>query len=780
MPFYNLKISYRYLVKNKIYTTLIIGGFSIGFAVYMLIMFFYFTEKKVNKGFANHGEIYRLYDSKANSYNLNYDFSAVLQESSAEIVGVCPMDYFNGMEFIAKDETGKHSVLVNNIVCTTNSFPEVFSATIVHSESGRLFDGLASFAVSRTMATKLFGSENAVGNTLEFGNTFIKFKGKITSVIEDIPQNSTFKADILLNGENKEFRFSTSCDKGVCWNPTNTFIQLHPNADAATLISSFNKRVNLAQYHIEELGFQRFDDIYLSSLPIKDMHFKGNAKLLKIFLLIAGLVLFLSAINYVNYMVTQQYMKFRSIGISKTNGASWRQLAWSTLTEAFLGISMASVLSVLLLFLLLPFSFTLFGKQLVLDSDIILQVSPVMLGTLGLFITLISLFTLYFQSRFKIAEFMAGKRTRKGKQAGKQVLLTFQLAVSIALIAVVFGISKQLFFVKHADLGFNKELLCRIDMPGQNANKNAFRQEIAKFPFVQETAFSEGCPGKITLRMGSNMEDNNFTVSCIIMDDNFMKTMGIEMLEGRELHEGDRNNVCLLNESAFRQYGYDNIEGKRFMNGKEGGYEIVGIIKDFRIGSFYNAIEPVALIYDPEHASGVLSIRLKPGNMGAYSDQLKGVWKKFLPDELMSITFYDQQFQSMYLKEEKLVQSISFFSIVAIILTCMGILSQVIVTSLIRTKEIGIRKVNGARSFEILAMLNSDFTKVVGIAFVIACPVAWYAIRYWLQNFANKTPMNWWVFAAAGMVALVITLLTVSWQSWRTANMNPVEALRWE
>jgi putative ABC transport system permease protein len=779
MPFYNLKISSRYLIKNKIYTSLIIGGFSIGFAVFMLIMFFYFTEKKVNKGFANHSEIYRLYDSKANSFNLNYDLSAVLQENSAEIVGVCPMDYFNGMEFIAKDETGKNSVLVNDIVCTTNSFSEVFSATIVHSESGKLFDGLTSFAVSRSMATRLFGSENAVGNTLEFGNTFIKFKGKITSVIEDIPQNSTFKADILLNGENKDFRFSTSCDKGVCWNPTNTFIQLHPGANAINLISNLNKKVNLAQYHIEGLGFQRFDDIYLSSLPMKDMHAKGNAKLLKIFLLIAGLVLFLSAVNYVNYMVTQQYIKFRSIGISKTNGASWRQLASFTLTEALLGISIASVISILLLFLLLPFSFTLFGKQLVLDSEIILQVSPVMLATLALFIVLISVFTLYFQSRFNIAEFMAGKRTRKGKQAGKQILLTVQLAVSIALIAVVIGISKQLFFVKHADLGFNKELLCRIDMPG-DANKNAFRQEIAKFPFVQETAFSEGCPGKITLRMGSNMEDNDFTVSCIIMDDNFMKTMGIEMLEGRELHQGDRNNVCLLNESAARQYGFDNIEGKRFMNGKEGGYEIVGIIKDFRISSFYNAIEPVALIYDPDHASGVLSIRLSPGNTGAYVDQLKQVWKKFLPDELMSLTFYDQQFQSMYMKEEKLVQSISFFSIVAIILTCMGILSQVIVSSLLRTKEIGIRKVNGARTAEVLKMLNMDFVKLVFVAFVIACPVSWYAIHYWLRNFASKTTLSWWVFAAAGLVTMGITLLTVSWQSWRAANRNPVEALRYE
>jgi putative ABC transport system permease protein len=777
MSLYNLKIAFRYLIKNKIYTTLIIAGFSIGFAVFMLIMFFYFSEKKVNKGFAHHKEIYRLYDSKENRLDLRYDFAAVLQSNYTGIVSSCPMDYMDGKELIAKDENNNNSVMIRHMVSTTNSFTEVFSVKIVQSLSGKLFDGNEAMSISRSLAAKLFNSENVLGNTLEYGNTILKYKGKITSVFEDLPQNSTFKADVLLNSENKEFRFATGCDDEKCWNLTKMYFRLNPEAHPEELISNLNKIRNLDMYGIGKLDFQRFDDIYLSELSAKDTHLKGNPKLLMIFLAIALVVLFLSAINYVNYMITQQYMKFRSIGISKTNGASWRQLASFTFSEAILGISIASVVSALLFVLILPFSESLFGTKLHLDRDIILQVAPIMLAIIILFILFISIFTLYFQTRFKTSDFMSGKRTR-GKQTGKHVLLTLQLAVSIALIAVALGISKQLFFVKHADLGFNKELLLRINFPGNKAIKNSLKQEIEKLPFVVSTAYSTGCPGYLMLQYGSGLEDNNFEVSCIIMDENFIKTLGIEMIDGRAINPGDIDHVCYLNEAAVKKFGFEKIDGKIYKGINDVGHEIIGIVKNFHTGSFHNAVEPVALIYSPDNALYMLSIRIKPGNISGDLEQLKQVWSKLVPDELLNITFYDQQFQSMYVKDEKLGQSVIFFTIVAIALTCMGILSQIIVSSLIRTKEIGIRKVNGARTVEILKMLNMDFVKLVLIAFIIACPVSWYAMQAWLQNFASKTTMNWWVFASAGLIAMFITLITVSWQSWRAARMNPVEALR--
>ena len=244
--------------------------------------------------------------------------------------------------------------------------------------------------------------------------------------------------------------------------------------------------------------------------------------------------------------------------------------------------------------------------------------------------------------------------------------------------------------------------------------------------------------------------------------------------------DGDINKSCLINEEAFKQNEWLNLEGKRFNNGQEGGFEVIGKIKNFNFESYYNAFEPLALLFSRTQPANVLSVRLSPGNTGQQIDQIKKVWEKLSPFEPLSFMFYDDFFQSMYVKEEKLASSISFFSLIAIALTCMGILGQIFMICLSRVKEIAIRKINGAKIAEILFMLNRDFILLFGIAFVIASPVSYYIGKKWLANFAFKTSLGWWIFALAGLVTLIIIIVTVSWQSWRAATRNPVEALRYE
>ncbi|MDD4033777.1 MAG: hypothetical protein PHS48_11085, partial [Bacteroidales bacterium] len=275
--------------------------------------------------------------------------------------------------------------------------------------------------------------------------------------------------------------------------------------------------------------------------------------------------------------------------------------------------------------------------------------------------------------------------------------------------------------------------------------------------------------------------ENSFTFDCIYIDVNYLRTMGIGLIDGRDPMESERGRVCLINEEAYKQYEWKNLEGKKFNNGREGGYSVVGVTKNFHVKSLHQKVGPTALIYETQEESyNVLSVRLSPGKTGLQIDQIRKIWNKIIPDETMNFTFYDDQFQAMYEKESKLAKSITFFSIIAIILTCMGILSQIYLISVSRVKEIGIRKVNGAKVFEILTMLNKNLVKWVAVAFVIATPIAWYAMNKWLESFAYKTELSWWIFALAGVLALGIALLTVSWQSWRAATRNPVEALRYE
>ena len=777
MILYNLKFAIRNLLKNKLYSALILGSFSIGFTASILIGLYYYAEKNVNKDFTNYRRIYRVYDAGKNDCLINYDMFPILTENYSEIEDACPLEYLTGMDFTIKNEQTNVNIHVKNIISTTNKFFQIFTVDFIQSLSDKPFDGIESVVLTESMAHMLFGAQNPLGQKISINNYYA---GNVTAIIKDLPANSTFNADILMNSENENFRMSKYYEGNKCISSTSHFLLVKPETDLNRLTNRLNNTMGSYGMDSDSLALQNIADIYLSNSILKgDMQLKGNGRMLNIFLVIAVLIILLSSINYFNYIISKQFAKLKEIGINKTNGAGWCNLATYSLTEVTLGIFLSVLISLIMAMLLMPYTEILFGKPLHLNSLKIKEIIPALVMMLTI-ILVNSLAPIYMLSRFNVNEFLSGFGKRKGKQIGKQILLTFQLTVSIALIAVVIVIFKQLNFVKHSNLGFDKELLVRIDLPYKFKNSGAFKQEIGKLSFVKSSTLSAGCPGMIQNIMTSGGEKNKFHVSCISVGEDYLKTMGIALLEGREFHDGDNNKVCLMNEEAVTKFEWDNIEGKKFEFGREGEYAVVGITKNFHVRSMHAQMDPVALIYNPKQSFNILSLRLSSGNIGEYINKIKVVWKNFEPHEPMTFSFYDDQFQAMYSKEEKLAKSITFFSFIAIILTCMGILGQIFMICITRTKEIGIRKINGARVSEILTMLNKDFVKWVVTAFVIACPIAYYAMSKWLENFAYKTELSWWVFALAGLMALAIALITISWQSWKAATRNPVEALRYE
>lgn len=773
---FNLKLAIRNLAKNKVYSFLIIGGFSIGFAACILIGLFYHSETTVNNSFPKHKQVYRIYDAKKSRCNINWDLYPVLKQDLAGVQDACPMDYGRDFRMTAKNEQAHTFSEIKHLLSTTNSFFKIFSVKMVETLGQEPFDRKEAIVLSRETAQRLFGTQNPLGQEVNFNNFFF---GTVTGIFEALPPNSTFQADLILNSENPRFRMSTTTYNGRTYNPSNQFVLLDQHTDPVVFASQLNKIAPAKVFDIDSLALQTLEEMYLSPLKLKSKHAKGNPGLLRIFLSIAALILLLSSINYLNYSISMQYAKLKEIGINKTNGASWRNLINYTLAEVSLGVMISLVLSIIIAVMALPFAEKLFGKELNIGPGDWISVSPYFLGAVGMVILINSFAPIYILSKFKITEFLSGFREKKNrKQVGKQALLTFQLTASIALIAAVMIIFKQLYFVNHSDLGFDKELLVRIDLPHKFNNPETFKAELDNLPFVKSSAVSMGCPGMINMRNGSNTGENSFDLNIISVGDDYLKTMGIELLEGRDFLSGDVEKVCLLNEEAYRQYQWKSFEGQRFENGK--GYEVIGIVKDLKVKSDHFNVEPLALVYSKKQEGNILSVKLATGHFGQQIQQIEQIWKKLSPYEPMNFMFYDDFYQTMYEKEKKMATSITFFSIIAIVLTCMGILGQIFMISLNRTKEIGVRKVNGARISEIMAMLNKDFVKWVVIAFVIATPIAWYAMNKWLENFAYKTELSWWIFALAGLMTLGIALITVSWQSWRAATRNPVEALRYE
>ena len=778
MVYLNLKLAFRSLIKNKVYSFIIMGGFAIGFAACILIGLFYHAETTVNNDFKNHKQIYRIYDVKKNRCNINWDLHPVLANDYAAVEDACPLDYNISTDLTIKDEQTNTIAGFTHLLTTTENFFSIFSVDLTESLSGKPFSGRESVAVSCSLAKSLFGKENPLGRQVNIGNYFF---GTVSSVFRELPANSSFSADIILNSENEKFRISSTNVNGFRYNPTNHFVQLREGINSSNFINELNADDKLKALDIDSLSLQRLDDIYLSDLTVKSRHAKGNPTLLKIFLAIAFLILVLSSINYLNYSVSIHYARLRETGIKKTFGAGRKELVNYAFTEVSLGTTIALLLGVVITDLALPYSERLFGKAMYISWSDLLAVAPVFLMVVIIVILINSLAPIYILSRFNIIESLSGfKGNINNRQIWKKIMLAFQLTVSIGLIAVVLIIFRQLHFVKNSDPGFERELLLRINIPYRFQQTEALRKELGNLAFVKSTTLSSGCPGMINHKMDNNFEGKSIPFNCIYVGDNYLNTMGMELLDGRDFLAVDLNRSCLINEEGYKQYDWDSFEGKRYNNVQEGGFEIIGIIRNFKFESYYNAVEPLVLLYTGADFGNVLSVRLSPGNTGQQVDQIRKVWNSVSPYEPFSFVFYDDFFKSFYEKEEKMAGSITFFTLIAIVLTCMGIFGQIFMICLRRIKEIGIRKINGATISEVLLLLNRDIIIWFFISFIIASPVAWYTGKRWLMNFAYRTSLDLWIFLLAGLLALIIILVTVSWQSWRAATRNPVESLRYE
>ena len=331
-------------------------------------------------------------------------------------------------------------------------------------------------------------------------------------------------------------------------------------------------------------------------------------------------------------------------------------------------------------------------------------------------------------------------------------------------------------FAKHADIGFNRENLIRLNLPGNFEKGNILKQEFNRLLFVKSATLSLGVPGMINSRLGSGEPDNQFWFNCIETDEDFIPTFGLEILAGRNFRKDEQDTICIINEAALKKYGWEDIENKQFRNN---GLTIVGVVKDFNVSSLHDEIEPAVLIFKNRFRN-TLSLRLTPGNTSDQISILNETWDLLMPDNKFDFVFYDDFFNSLYEKEEREASAITIFSVLALIITLMGMIGLIFQSCLARSKEIGIRKINGASELSIMLILNRELLLLTGIAYIIGVPVSLFAMNKWLQSFAYRTELSWWIPVAGGFIILVVSAITLGWQSWRAATRNPVEALRYE
>ena len=761
----NFKVSIRNLIKNKTFSAINILGFAFGISVCLLIILFLVKEYSYDSYNTDADQIYKLIDLSDNSSSIDYRVADAIKDQYPEVKNACVLQVLPIKTGISYNNNGYN---IDNIMSVNNSFFKMFTTHFIYGSSVNPLPDPNSVVLTESSARKIFGNENPIGKEIELMRNFSL---TVTGVIKDFPDNSSINANIMVNMENRNFKFTFSCtnydDSSTHRYLFNVYLSLKEKSDPLQLEQKINNHAETIQPYIQKIGFLALKDIYLRDNSISSSTKKGNPELLQLFTSIAFIVLLLAIINYVNLSLARHNKRNKETGIRKTVGAGKQDIVLLFLAESIIVTAVAFAIALILTELTLPFF------ESIVDSK--LNISPlfefpgnIFLLSSILFIGIISgIFPALLFSSFNPIKILSGRMIVSGKKNYfRNVLTVFQFTVSIALIFCIIVIQNQIGYVKHNNLGFEKEQLLQLKLPfSDGKDSEILINKLREYTSIKNISTSNGIPGDVHFHMGSGINDKEKHLACIAADSNFLKTFKIQLIKGREMLPGEYGWTCMINETAYKYFGWDNLENKYYNNGRKGGFKVIGVVKDFHITSLHQTIEPTCIMFTSQYSMSNISLRIEGGTITQTMAYIQNVWKEIIPDYPIDYQFFDEWFNQMYAKDERFANAISLFGFLAISISCLGILGLAIFSSERRAKEIGIRKVHGATINDVMILLNKDFIKWVVVALITACPIGWYAMNKWLQDYAYRIEISWWMFALAGGIALVIALATVSFQA---------------
>lgn len=784
---------FRNLLKDRYFTLIKIFGLTIGFAGCIMSFMYVKHELSFDRFNTNADNIYRIVvDGMIGNTEVRQTYTcpplpAQLLATYPEIRSVCRL---NNNHY--KVKIGEKTFLEENQLQADSTFFNIFSIPLITGDADKVLAEPFTMVVSESFAHKYFSDKDPVNETVILDD---RLNFRITGVMKDIPKNSHFSSDFLLSMGSFEF---SKTDQW--WNNTyRTYLLLEPNSDYKLLESKLPEFVAKHLFdNTEDYGkwtksgnrwtyyLQPLTDIHLNSDLWGELSANGNKTYVQMFFLIGIFIIIIAAVNYMNLTTARSGNRANEIGIKKVNGAGKRPIMIQFLSESVIVSLISFVLSLVLIRFTLPYFNSLMDASLDLNLShnlllfVVLLLSAVLVGIIS------GSYPAFFLSSFKPIKVLKGNHHWGNKNINlRNALVVFQFAISVTLIVGSIMIYKQFTYIKDKKLGFNKEQVVVVENTWLlNGENETIRQELLESPYIGAVGFSSTIPGRFHNNWGMGAEgvDDWFTLNICACDEDFLEVMGLEMSEGRFFSDtiASDNAAIIINEAAAKLFDWeDGPVGKRFSN----RYTAIGVIKDYHYESKHQKIRPMALLKLGEvsrMSAGVVSIRLKPGQYEQAINHIRKVWRKHADGCELNYAFLNDDYDAMYKNEQQISRLFLVFAILAIFIACLGLigLSSFMIEK--RFKEIGIRKVNGAKIREILTMLNIDFIKWVSIAYIIACPLAWYFLHTWLQHFTYRATMSWWIFGVAGLASLGIALFTVSWQSWWAAGRNPVEALRYE
>jgi putative ABC transport system permease protein len=792
-----LKIFFRGFKKNSRLNLLNVASMAIGLAAAIIVLGYVYQEFNYDSGYANSDKIFRILTqndknelSGAATYgplaqSIKSDFPDIKDATRASF-------YWGYLALTAGDNKFNET----RTVFADPNFFTLFSFPFISGDAVTCLSSPNTIVLSESASRKYFGETDAVGKQIKIGEDKLFTVG---GVYKSFSSNSNFRGDIILPLE--IISKITQVWIEPSWNyqsDIHTFILAENNVDATILSGKIENYLSKhVQENPEKLVLQPLKNIHIEIQTGWESVPQANKSYLYILVVVAFVILTMSAVNFLLLYIGMASKRAIKTGIKKVCGASRASLFRDHLNEVLSFIALSIIISMLIVILynfVLAAKFTFLPSIKGFDGTLLLILSGVVIG----FTILTSVFPAIFVSRQKsTAIYKADKQSLQKQPHIINILVTGQFAISVALIAVATLFYKQIDFLEKHNPGFAREELVTIPLNMHigngiyNENMDVFCDEVKKLTGVENITFAFSSPSDVqtsadNFRVDGMPESETVNMQWNSVYYDYFETLGVKIVEGRgfsrdfkgDVVDYDNGGKCsfVINQSAAKETGIENPIGK-ILHGYEEG-TIVGIVEDFNFKSLHSEITPMCFNMNPFFYNEII-VRINPQTTGIFSSIGK-VWNEFVPDYPFEFKFVDEQLNQMYKSENKLTASLNVFAGIAILIACMGLLALTILSMQKRTKEIGIRKVNGAKVSEVMTMLNRDFVRWVIIAFFIATPAAWFVMHKWLENFAYKTNLSWWIFALAGLLALGIALFTVSFQSWKAATKNPIESLRYE
>lgn len=792
---HHLLIAFRNLQRHKGSFLINLIGLSTGLACAFLIYLWVMDEKSFDTFHQKDAQLFQVMErSQENGSVVIHEttqgpLAAAMKRDLPEVEAAVPVLSLQKEGFFAQLRNGEKAVRTSGIF-SDKPFFSVFSFPLLHGNPQEVLQDKNSIVISESLAKSLFGSSDAaVGKTIKWEIIGTGKEAMVSGVFATLPHNNTLQFDFVLTYDLLLSELVTSFQQWWNEGPA-TYLLLKPGTDVA----KFNRKIEnlLKNYHKEthfSLFVRPYSSAYLYGHYENGKQAGGRIDYVKLFTIVALFIVLIACINFMNLSTARASRRLKEVGVKKVVGSSRKALILQFLSEAVFIAFLSLLVAIFLVVALLPVFNQVTGKQI--NLSITPQLIALLLGITLLTGLFSGSYPAFYLSGFSPIAVLKGKvRNSIGELLARKGLVVFQFVISLVLIVAVLVIYQQVDYVQSKHIGYNRDNVISFDSEGGiNKNTEAFLTELRRTPGVegasavqQSIVQAKGSIGASTYGVdwpGKTKKDLvDFVVRAVDYD--FLETLGMQIKEGRSFSPsfGDEKTKIIFNEAAIKAMGLKNPIGTTVKMWDQ-DKQIVGVVKDFHVTSLHEKIEPMLFYYSTTNTS-VIVARLENGKQKEALQRVETLYKQFNPGYVFSYTFLDETYQSQYISEQRVSLLSQYFAGLAILISCLGLFGLAAFNAEVRTKEIGIRKVLGASVENVVLLLSKDFLRLILLAILIAFPLAWWALNIWLNGFAYHISISPWLFVIAGVAILLVALLTLGYQSIKTAVMNPIKSLRTE